>query len=785
MAIFHLAVKTRSRAKGQCATSAAAYRAGDKIVDERTQQVYDYSRRSGVLHKEIIAPRDAPEWVRDRSTLWNAAESAETRKNSTVSREFEISLPAELTPIQRLELAQTFTKKLVEKHGFAADMALHKPGKGGDNRNFHAHILCTTRRLTPDGFGEKTRELDNQKSGDIEAWRHEWATLANAALEKAGHDVRIDHRSLKVQMIEAQENGEHEKAKELQRLPTIHLGPNVVHIERKGITTHIGERAREVHAVNTQIIDLTKERDARTKEAVQIVREGKREQQNERSRDPGRASGTGQANGSHRPTEDARRSRGNTDRTGARGAAGRKATKPNIGRIGTEPPPRARGRVQNVSELGMVRIEGRSERVLSGHVSTDMDQQGAKRNSPVRWNTNDLNTTHQNREPMTYGKAKAIWESRVAREKKVLISAAWERRTETVSGLSELQKQVAGHYKSKPPATNEAAYKKWESEYISLMQKQGVLTRRLDLTKRLTDTKTNNLSDIVALDMASKNAPRIEKMYRDLAEKEGRKIPSSFRLQATPDLLPLKSWDEYRAACENLSLDELQQRVRTRRYVSSNNIYYERPAVKALLAEYDAAQKSFAAATKNRCGIEDKISALDEDEAGLRKQNKIASFLHNAGIFKQEAFRDLHAEKEVLRERLEKARLVEQAAEQHSSSLRNIYAAYEIEGKASADKTYKTILKAHRMEDEALAAKEAERRQTVEKEYRETYGVEIVGSDLIRPASKTLDKLKAQVGKEKEVGLEPPRRRSDMSTIEWLKYQREHGQRGQSKSRSR
>ena len=81
MASFHLAVKTIGRSAGRSATAAAAYRAGVEIADERTGIVHDYTRKQGIEHREIVAPADAPEWVRDRAALWNAAEQAETRKN--------------------------------------------------------------------------------------------------------------------------------------------------------------------------------------------------------------------------------------------------------------------------------------------------------------------------------------------------------------------------------------------------------------------------------------------------------------------------------------------------------------------------------------------------------------------------------------------------------------------------------------------------------------------------------------------------------------------------------
>jgi ATP-dependent exoDNAse (exonuclease V) alpha subunit len=219
MAIYHLSVKTVSRSAGRSAVAAVAYRVAQRLVDERTGQVHDYTRKGGVEARELVLPEGAPAWARDRAQLWNAAEQAETRKNSTVAREFEIALPAELSKAERRQLAMEFARELVKRHGFAADVAVHAPGKRGDHRNHHAHILCTTRRLTAAGFTEKTRELDQRSSHEVERWRARFAQLQNERLQVMGLEVRVDHRSLKAQGLE--------------RLPTRHLGPTACAIERR------------------------------------------------------------------------------------------------------------------------------------------------------------------------------------------------------------------------------------------------------------------------------------------------------------------------------------------------------------------------------------------------------------------------------------------------------------------------------------------------------------------------------------------------------------------------
>ena len=95
-------------------------------------------------------------WARDRATLWNAAEAAEKQRNSRVAREYQVALPPELTPSQRLELARTLSRELADRYNVAVDLAVHDPRPGGDPRNFHAHLLTTTREITPTGLGAKT-----------------------------------------------------------------------------------------------------------------------------------------------------------------------------------------------------------------------------------------------------------------------------------------------------------------------------------------------------------------------------------------------------------------------------------------------------------------------------------------------------------------------------------------------------------------------------------------------------------------------------------------------------
>ncbi|WP_278559363.1 MobQ family relaxase [Acidaminococcus intestini] len=229
MVIYHCSVKTVGRSAGRSAVASAAYRSGVYLKDERTGEVHDYRRKAGIEHTELFLPSGVKF---DREHLWNSAEASEKRKNSTVAREYEISLPEELNSEQRTELTRDFARHLVDRYGVAVDVSIHAPSRGGDIRNYHAHILTTTRQVTPQGFAAKTRVLDDKKTGEIEHVRATWAQLTNQALERAGHPERVSHKSLEAQGID--------------REPTTHLGPAATAMERRGIQTERGELNRSV-----------------------------------------------------------------------------------------------------------------------------------------------------------------------------------------------------------------------------------------------------------------------------------------------------------------------------------------------------------------------------------------------------------------------------------------------------------------------------------------------------------------------------------------------------------
>ena len=236
MAVYHFSAKTVSRSGGRSSTAAAAYRSGERIVDERTGEIHDYTRKGGVVDSLVVLPSGG---TMNRAELWNKVEAHHKRGDATVAREFVVALPAELDAAQRQELARTYARQLADRYGVGVDLNIHAPGKEGDQRNHHAHILLTACYCGPTGtLGKKAVELDpihcqRQKLPNVvEVERERWESIANRALEKAGQDARIDHRSLEAQGI-------------YDRAPTVHLGPDATAIKRRGGVSTIEERAKE------------------------------------------------------------------------------------------------------------------------------------------------------------------------------------------------------------------------------------------------------------------------------------------------------------------------------------------------------------------------------------------------------------------------------------------------------------------------------------------------------------------------------------------------------------
>jgi Ti-type conjugative transfer relaxase TraA len=251
MATYHCSINSVSRSEGRSSVAAASYRSADKLLDERTGITSDYTRKKGVEHSEIVLPKGVnAEWALDRQMLWNAAELSEKRKDSRVAREVEVSLPHELNEQERLTLTKNFSQYLSDQYKVAVDFAIHKPHDRSDERNFHAHILMTTREISEQGLTKKSvfekdmRWLlaNNLPTARMQykAVREQWANFANKALEEKGLNIRIDHRSFEDQGIAL--------------APTQHVGVQASRMQDRGVETERQRLDPQDAKYNTQLI---------------------------------------------------------------------------------------------------------------------------------------------------------------------------------------------------------------------------------------------------------------------------------------------------------------------------------------------------------------------------------------------------------------------------------------------------------------------------------------------------------------------------------------------------
>jgi len=251
MADYRFSAQAISRGKGQSSVASAAYRSASRMVDERTGETHDYTRKQGVIHSEVMTPEATPEWMQDRAQLWNAVEAVEKRKNSQLAREIQLSLPHELTEDQRRDLVREFVQGQFVDRGMIADVNIHHPDRQSDERNHHAHIMLTMRELTAEGFHpKKATETARSWNDDelLKTWRAEWAHHQNHELERHGHEARVDHRSY-------EERG-------IDREATQHRGPVADDMEKNGKPSRIGDENREVEERNAQ----------RAMERVELIR---------------------------------------------------------------------------------------------------------------------------------------------------------------------------------------------------------------------------------------------------------------------------------------------------------------------------------------------------------------------------------------------------------------------------------------------------------------------------------------------------------------------------------
>jgi hypothetical protein len=221
MAIYHCSLQNISRSAGRSAIAAAAYRSTSRIVDRKTGIACDYTRKEQALAAGIELPAGAPEWAADRAELWNRTEEKENRKNSVLAHEINVAIPCEITKqADREKLIKAYCKT-INVQGMACDWAIHAPNEKGDQRNYHAHIMFTTRTFeNGDWAKNKLHRTKDEAREWVNQHRENWETCANEALKELHKRPRIDRHSLEEQGI--------------GRTPQQHQGVIATQMERRG-----------------------------------------------------------------------------------------------------------------------------------------------------------------------------------------------------------------------------------------------------------------------------------------------------------------------------------------------------------------------------------------------------------------------------------------------------------------------------------------------------------------------------------------------------------------------
>ena len=246
----------------------AAYQSGEKLFSEYDQKTKNYSGKRGILYTEIMLPSHAPPEYANRETLWNSVEAAEKQWNAQLARRFVLALPKEVPPEQYPQMVRDYCEKHFVSKGMIADFAIHDPAPPG--HNVHCHVMLTLRAMDEQGKwlpksrkvydldenGERIRlpsgnwkshkedtvDWNDQKYAEI--WRQGWADTVNRYLEAAERPERLDLRSYERQGLDV--------------IPTVHMGPAVVQMERRGIQTNIGNLNRDIKAANQMLSAIRK-----------------------------------------------------------------------------------------------------------------------------------------------------------------------------------------------------------------------------------------------------------------------------------------------------------------------------------------------------------------------------------------------------------------------------------------------------------------------------------------------------------------------------------------------
>lgn len=282
----HFDISITQRSKGKSAVAGAAYQSGENLFSEYDQKAKNYTHKRGVIYTEIMLPANAPPEYADRETLWNAAEEVEKQWNSQLARRFVLTFPREIPSELYPQMIQEYCREHFVSKGMCCDFALHDPAPPGHNP--HCHVMLTMRAMDEQGKwlpkSRKVYDLDengerirlpsgnwkSHKENTVdwneqyhgEEWRHGWEVIQNKYLEMVGSPERVDLRSYERQGLDI--------------IPTVHMGPAVTQMERRGIETNIGNLNRDIRAAN-RLMNAIRKSISSLREWIAEIMEAKKE----------------------------------------------------------------------------------------------------------------------------------------------------------------------------------------------------------------------------------------------------------------------------------------------------------------------------------------------------------------------------------------------------------------------------------------------------------------------------------------------------------------------------
>jgi len=259
MAHYHAHVRPGPKGKG--ADHAQYIERGGRFSAERYGEIGESERGN------------LPAWAGGSAARFFAAADQYERANGNSYREFELALPVELSDAERGALVRAFVaEQLGERHAYA--WAIHEPY----GHNPLVHIMFSERvrdgiERTAEQYFKRANAKHPEFGGApkpewftghggpaaVQALRARWAEVQNLALERAGHEVRVDHRSLEAQGIE-REAGQHR-------------GPAVSGLEARGQEAEVSTRRAAERSLRQEAVLRQSERQELVAELREVTRE--------------------------------------------------------------------------------------------------------------------------------------------------------------------------------------------------------------------------------------------------------------------------------------------------------------------------------------------------------------------------------------------------------------------------------------------------------------------------------------------------------------------------------